>query len=111
MTMQASADDVLIARVGERAKDPRMSTDAYEWSTPMVHPVVAPGTLEEAESRLGFKLPILLRRLYLEVGNGGFGPSYGLLGISGGAHRNWAEIFSSHPPLAKRIRVLEGHAA
>jgi heat shock protein HtpX len=32
-------------------------------------------------------------------------------GISGGAHRNWAEIFSSHPPLAKRIRVLEGHAA
>jgi hypothetical protein len=26
----------------------------------------------------------LLRRLYLEVGNGGFGPGYGILGVRGG---------------------------
>jgi cell wall assembly regulator SMI1 len=39
-----------------------------------------PATEEEvtqAEMQLGFALPSLLRRVYLEVGNGGFGPGYG----------------------------------
>jgi hypothetical protein len=33
--------------------------------------------LELAESRLSFPLPPLLKRLYVEIGNGGFGPGYG----------------------------------
>jgi hypothetical protein len=37
--------------------------------------------LETAEAALGCGLPELLRRLYLEVANGGFGPGYGLLGV------------------------------
>lgn len=52
-------------------------------------PALAPATPEavrEAEAVIGYKLPRLLRRLYLEVGNGGFGPGYGVLGLSGG-HR------------------------
>ena len=40
--------------------------------------------LAEAERRLGFALPPLLRRLYAEVANGGFGPGTGILGIAGG---------------------------
>jgi SMI1/KNR4 family protein SUKH-1 len=32
-----------------------------------------------AESRLGRRLPSLLRAAYSEIGNGGFGPGYGLL--------------------------------
>lgn len=40
----------------------------------------------EAEELAGRPLPSLLRRLYLEVGNGGFGPGYGLLGLRDG-HR------------------------
>lgn len=43
--------------------------------------------VEEAEDLLGCRLPPLLRRLYLEVGNGGFGPGYGMLGLRGG-HRD-----------------------
>jgi hypothetical protein len=38
-----------------------------------------------AEGRLGFLLPALLREIYSEVGNGGFGPFYGLLGLPRGA--------------------------
>lgn len=38
----------------------------------------------EAEELLAQRLPGLLRTLYLEVGNGGFGPGYGLLGVAGG---------------------------
>lgn len=37
--------------------------------------------LARAEAALGFALPIALRRVYLEVGNGGFGPGTGLLAI------------------------------
>lgn len=35
--------------------------------------------IHRAEEKIGFKLPLLLRRVYTEVGNGGFGPSNGLL--------------------------------
>lgn len=37
-----------------------------------------------AESRLGFRLPRLLRAIYGEISNGGFGESYGALGLVGG---------------------------
>jgi hypothetical protein len=30
---------------------------------------------------LGHSFPALLRRLYLEIGNGGFGPGYGIIGL------------------------------
>jgi hypothetical protein len=36
------------------------------------------------ENALGFNLPDLLIRLFAEVGNGGFGPGYGLLGLGSG---------------------------
>jgi hypothetical protein len=37
--------------------------------------------LAEEESRLGFRLPPVLRELYLQIGNGGFGPGGGLLSV------------------------------
>lgn len=37
------------------------------------------------EAAIGFPLPPLLHRLFREVGNGGFGPGYGLRGAIGGA--------------------------
>ena len=43
-----------------------------------------PAAVAEAEELAGRSLPSLLRRLYLEVGNGGFGPGYGLLGLRDG---------------------------
>ena len=49
--------------------------------------VTAPAeAVEEAESVIGHRLPPLLRRLYLEVGNGGFGPGFGVLGLKDGHH-------------------------
>lgn len=49
-------------------------------------PVASLGQIDAAEVRLGFALPRLIRRLYLEVGNGGFGPGYGrgVFGVEGG---------------------------
>ena len=46
---------------------------------PTQRPPLSIADIEEAERRLGFPLPELLRELYTEIGDGGFGPSYGLL--------------------------------
>ncbi|HUF99470.1 MAG TPA: SMI1/KNR4 family protein, partial [Ilumatobacter sp.] len=50
-------------------------------------PPLVPATraaIAAAESEIGHPLPSLLRRLYLEVGNGGFGPGGGVLGVADG---------------------------
>ena len=41
----------------------------------------SPAALFEAEAALGYPIPRLLRRLLIEVANGGFGPGYGILGV------------------------------
>jgi hypothetical protein len=73
----------LIARIKERVADPLRAVDAATWVCPM--PTVAPpatmAEVDAAEVALGFAIPPLLRRLYTEVGNGGFGPNYGLEGV------------------------------
>lgn len=48
------------------------------------YPPAGPELVDEADQALGCPLPPLLRRLYLEVANGGFGPGYGILGLRGG---------------------------
>jgi len=45
---------------------------------------VSPATVAQAEKDLGFPLPPLLRELYLQIGDGGFGPGYGLYKLTGG---------------------------
>jgi hypothetical protein len=54
-------------------------------ASPIIYPPVSPDVIEMAEHRLGFQLPTLLRMIYLHVGNGGFGPGCGLIGLPGGA--------------------------
>jgi hypothetical protein len=44
-------------------------------------PPLTKAAIAEAEARLGFPLPELLRELYLHIGNGRFGPGYGLLSL------------------------------
>jgi hypothetical protein len=55
-----------------------------------------------AERVLGFALPPLLREIYLTIGNGGFGPGYGLFAVDDGvparvAKRDWylVELYTS----------------
>ncbi len=57
-------------------KDPEFEASAT--------PPLTPHMLTRAEEDLGFSLPPLLRRIYTEVANGGFGYSYGLLGLLAG---------------------------
>jgi hypothetical protein len=50
-----------------------------------LEPVASPIEVAEFEHRVGLSLSPLWRRVYTEVGNGGFGPGYGLLGLVAGA--------------------------
>lgn len=50
----------------------------YTWAKQHANFPVTAGDLTYAEQLLGFALPPFMKRVYTEVGNGGFGPGYGL---------------------------------
>ena len=62
--------DLIIAEIKKKTKTP--------------YPKVTEEEVNNAENELGFSIPPLLKGIYQEIGNGGFGPGYGMLGIKGG---------------------------
>jgi hypothetical protein len=54
--------------------------DAFEAD----YPPISTDAVEAAERELGFSLPELLKLLYTEVANGGFGPYDRIIGLEGG---------------------------
>ncbi|WOX23745.1 hypothetical protein [Streptomyces solicathayae] len=69
-------DDGLVAYLPSGAEE----ASAYyaDASRGPLHPPVPVAEWEQAEAAIGRRLPELLRRVYTEVGDGGFGPDYGL---------------------------------
>ncbi|MBT2490302.1 hypothetical protein J7E96_17605 [Streptomyces sp. ISL-96] len=88
-------DDEIVEAVRDHARAKRLPTPAR------------PAAVTEAEQAIGFPLPPLLRRLYLDVANGGFGPAEGILGVRGGAPQgDWSdlsEIYDDGPDPSSRI--------
>jgi hypothetical protein len=80
-----STDDQIVAKVVARVDDPRRRLDLEYNARPLV-PLADSAFLEQIESEVGFHLPSLLKRLYHEVGDGGFGHGYGLFGAK---HGHW----------------------
>jgi hypothetical protein len=71
-----------------RMPDPDVMGTAEQFERDMSTPAPAgslrralPADVEAAEAALGVSLPAFLRRLYLEVADGGFGPGRGLLSL------------------------------
>jgi hypothetical protein len=52
--------------------------------------------INSAEEQLGFPLPPLLRELFIQIGNGGFGPGYGLLRLMGNHPKDDGAIVSTY---------------
>ncbi|MEU1496266.1 SMI1/KNR4 family protein [Streptomyces sp. NPDC005732] len=69
----------LLARVGTEARNTR------PWGWPSLPEPVDAASVLRAEAALGFALPPLLAALYLRIGDGGFGPEYGLLPLLDGS--------------------------
>jgi hypothetical protein len=77
--------DGLVARILALSREPSLRTDGGLQS-PVIETYlpVTPDAIESAEAILGFKLPELLRQCYLRIGNGGFGPGHGMIGLQDG---------------------------
>ena len=72
---------VLFKRLEKRAADPKLRRSCVGFGMTECPPLAPPAEaaqLEAADNRLGFAVPALLRTLYLELANGGFGPGFGL---------------------------------
>jgi len=72
--------------------DPALTAKAdriqQQMTAPVTHELPAPAdaaVLDRVEAEIGFALPAVLRRVYLEVADGGFGPHGGLLGVEAAA--------------------------
>ncbi|NNE87933.1 MAG: SMI1/KNR4 family protein [Silicimonas sp.] len=73
----------LIKAVSARAAAAETRTD--ESRTTQVAAPLSDSDLKLSVERLGFSPPDLLIQLYRDIGNGGFGPGYGMAGLAGGA--------------------------
>jgi SMI1 / KNR4 family (SUKH-1) len=72
----------LLTAIRERALDPTRYRDSgAEWRRP-VRAIPDEVGVQAVESELGVRFPELLRAVYTTIGNGGFGPGYGLLPLT-----------------------------
>lgn len=74
----------LLSAVRDRIVEPKLRVDLSSSRTPPLYPMATTAALDAAEDAIGSALPELLRRLFSEVENGGFGPGAGLVGVEGG---------------------------
>lgn len=78
-------DDEIIhmLRINSQQASPRANGQLNQY------PPATDQEIDEAENALGFALPALLKRIYLEIGNGGcrLGPMQGIYGVARG-YRN-----------------------
>ncbi|MFJ5928041.1 SMI1/KNR4 family protein [Kitasatospora sp. NPDC092948] len=65
-------------------------------------PPITTAEVEQVERELGYELPLLLRRIYTEIGDGGFGPEGGLASLT---PRRVPERYQPGWPLATSPRT------
>jgi len=75
-------DDELIQRLNARIRI-APSTDCQQHPPIVARPPLLPEELEDFERESGIRLPKILRRIYAEVGDGGFGPDWGINPLRG----------------------------
>jgi hypothetical protein len=64
-------------------------THEFEDSVFSPREVVPDATIVSTEKHLGFTICPLLKRIYTEVANGGFGPGSGIVGVANGYTDDW----------------------
>lgn len=69
----------LLNRLNAVAHDRRRATEEARALCQVALPRLSTIVIDEADAKLGFAVPLLLRLIYTHVGNGGFGPGNGLI--------------------------------
>ena len=68
--------DQLFDAIRARIADPALRLTPPTTRPPRLYEPASAAALAKAERDLGFELPHLLRAMYAEIANGGFGPGY-----------------------------------
>jgi len=74
----------LLAGLRDRRAKPETRIDMKTVPSPPLYDVATEMAVRAAERDLEVELPALLSRIYREVGNGGFGPGAGQIGLANG---------------------------
>ena len=77
-------ENQLIEAIRDRAARPELRNDFAHLFGAEVSAPAKTAAVDGAERAIGYALHPFHRRLLTEVGNGGFGPGYGLVGLPGG---------------------------
>ncbi len=64
--------------------------------TVMRFPVSGESAVDEAETQIGVRIPVLLKRCYMEICNGGFGPGLGVIGVAGGYESPFGDLIRTY---------------
>ena len=78
-------NELLIAQVVRRSSNKGTQIELIGENPPKIANSLSSFDEKKAEMSLGFTVPEILKTIYRKIGNGGFGPGYGLLGLIGGA--------------------------
>jgi hypothetical protein len=73
-------ENELLEAIKEKSLKRLVSKIPYWINVPAVYPVISMEKLESIEKKNGFKLPLILKKIYSEIGNGG--QSLGIMGIA-----------------------------
>src|SRR5262245_46492423 len=74
--------ELLVDAIRRRARAASLPTAGGRLAGTEDAPGLSVPALDRAEEATGCTLPPLLRDVYMRIGNGGFGPGYGLLPLS-----------------------------
>ena len=77
----------------------RIKDHALSLPEPPAFPPASEESVLEAERRLGFPIPTLLKLCYLRVANGGFGPGFGIIGVSRGCESDFGTLVETYEQL------------
>ncbi len=102
--------DDLLSRIQKRASDPARFLDAAAWvrPTPTINACASAQDLDHAERLLGFPFPKVLRRMYIEIGNGNWGPHYGFYPLpTNGAKPTVNDLVGFHLECISEERAVE----
>jgi hypothetical protein len=88
----------LVDRIRERAQDPHRATSMSHLDPCQQYPPTSPLYIAAAEAAIELRLPPLLHKIYIHIGNGGIGPAWGVLGVEGHPHAyTWSRTSRRQP--------------
>jgi hypothetical protein len=105
---KSSVDDTLVSKIREfvqRHPPPKLAADAMlpveefrrlGFTPRALFPAASKGDVAKAEADLGFPLPQLLKRIYMEISNGIAGFSYDIIGLTGGYESHCGSLVDTY---------------